>query len=488
MKKRKFSLILNIASICLAICATAFGIYALKTASLNLNGTVGFKAHNCDVNVYCTLSGAADEEGNEITVSAFGSPTQYVNLQDSATWDIGTIYFNDMSDKIDGDIAKNIQITINMYNTSGYAVYGTFNPAVVNDSKIEVSVSEPVVVMPANQSRDNAITITVTLKLLDNTFKSVTLSNTQALFNFDKEVVTKTTLPVLKTAPISTDIDNEFVTMFPYYVSFGEDSGKPIAWHIIGVINTDNSVTTFNESTHLTSDKKLKEEYNYCFLSRYLLSSSTSTGNKGLAYQNSAYVVDYTQTGGPMNGYTDSTKSISATDYYSSTMRKFLNNEQVYGTKLGTSTTSGSATNKTYVADNSIVATLFQTNYKLSNTYSVINSLINKRSLEDLYKASTKPTYIESSVWTVKSEKFWILSSNEATTMLNCNTSAAVSKCFGRYQTVNKFAKWVTRTESSANGSTGVCLASSGTYMFGGSYGYTNIFTEDCGVRPAFCL
>ena len=51
MKKRKFNILLNIATLCLCVCAIAFGVYSAKTASLNVSGTIGFNAHNCLVNI-----------------------------------------------------------------------------------------------------------------------------------------------------------------------------------------------------------------------------------------------------------------------------------------------------------------------------------------------------------------------------------------------------------------------------------------------------
>ena len=51
MKKKKFNLLLNIATLCLCVAAIAFGVYSAKNASLNVTGTIGFTAHNCDVDI-----------------------------------------------------------------------------------------------------------------------------------------------------------------------------------------------------------------------------------------------------------------------------------------------------------------------------------------------------------------------------------------------------------------------------------------------------
>ena len=51
MKKKKFNLLLNIATICLCVAAIAFGVYSAKNTSLNVSGTIGFSAHDCLVTI-----------------------------------------------------------------------------------------------------------------------------------------------------------------------------------------------------------------------------------------------------------------------------------------------------------------------------------------------------------------------------------------------------------------------------------------------------
>ena len=53
MKKKKR--VVGIALIALCLSMLAFGVYAAKQASLNVNGTVGFNAHNCQAEVEVLL-------------------------------------------------------------------------------------------------------------------------------------------------------------------------------------------------------------------------------------------------------------------------------------------------------------------------------------------------------------------------------------------------------------------------------------------------
>lgn len=53
--KKKFSLLLNIVTICLCMGVIAIGIYSLKTATLNIGGTLGFTMHDAMVEVSGTI-------------------------------------------------------------------------------------------------------------------------------------------------------------------------------------------------------------------------------------------------------------------------------------------------------------------------------------------------------------------------------------------------------------------------------------------------
>ncbi|MDY2696211.1 MAG: hypothetical protein SOV27_03515, partial [Eubacteriales bacterium] len=78
MKKKKFNLLLEIATLCLCIAAIAIGVYSAKNASLNVSGTIGFEAHN----VKATISAQIKGDGvTGSTASADGTPrTDYATI------------------------------------------------------------------------------------------------------------------------------------------------------------------------------------------------------------------------------------------------------------------------------------------------------------------------------------------------------------------------------------------------------------------------
>ncbi len=190
MKKRKFNLLLEIATICLCVAAIAFGVYSAKTASLNVTGTIGFNAHNCNVYVYATLSGAANADGNTVTVNDFGTSDQYINVHDNTSaWEIGDIYFDDINNTDDSKLAKDITITISMYNESKYPVYAVFNKdnLGIDTTQISATASQAIVTLPANQTKADKTELTITFTVLKDSITALTLSADKPLVKFTKD-------------------------------------------------------------------------------------------------------------------------------------------------------------------------------------------------------------------------------------------------------------------------------------------------------------
>lgn len=148
MKKKKFSLLLEIATLCLCIAAIAFGVYSAKNASLNVSGSVGFIAHNVkfsvESQVKCaetTESGAKIIEFDKKVSDVFESTSEDKKL---FTHDIGAINFNDII--VGGNVAV---LTLTVNNLSNYALAITMkslpsfvdnNGAIVTPSDMDVSV------------------------------------------------------------------------------------------------------------------------------------------------------------------------------------------------------------------------------------------------------------------------------------------------------------------------------------------------------------
>lgn len=188
MKKKR--LFISIATICLCLCAIMFGVYSAKQASLNVSGVVGFTAHNCDVYVYASLSGAMDKDTlTEKKVESFGSEDGYINVHDTTKkWDIGTVYFDDINLKNDEKLANDIVITVKMYNKSAFIVKGTFNTSAIANENITVTPSVASIKLPANQTGyvDGQV-MEITISLTKTNLSELNFADI-SLINFEKYV------------------------------------------------------------------------------------------------------------------------------------------------------------------------------------------------------------------------------------------------------------------------------------------------------------
>ena len=122
MKKRKFNLLLNIATLCLCVAAIAFGVYSAKQASLNVSGTIGFNAHNCLVNITgkykaYTSSNLATRTTTTLTETNVGGSAsadykKTLNMTD-------TLYFSDLATD---NLGHEIEFELTIKNNSPFKI------------------------------------------------------------------------------------------------------------------------------------------------------------------------------------------------------------------------------------------------------------------------------------------------------------------------------------------------------------------------------
>ena len=126
--KKKFSFIINIATICLCVCAIAIGVWSVKNAQLAVSGNIGFTTHNCDVVATIYIQNAIRKDANDEWEKMVGTQAQWSSATDatnasnyvknSDTWTFGSIYFDDWFD----DVPSTIRIKIKVANYSLYPV------------------------------------------------------------------------------------------------------------------------------------------------------------------------------------------------------------------------------------------------------------------------------------------------------------------------------------------------------------------------------
>lgn len=155
MKKKKLTLFANVAVLILCLCAIVVGVYSAKNANLNVSGTVGFNAHNCDVDVTAYIYGdSAVEDTSTAEASELGVlrsrnnrkelGTAQVKGDTNKTISLGNFYFCDMT--ADDTIAP---------------IYIVFE--LTNQSMFDVDISATTTFTPANENI-TPVSSTVTLK------------------------------------------------------------------------------------------------------------------------------------------------------------------------------------------------------------------------------------------------------------------------------------------------------------------------------------
>ena len=86
MKKRRIGLFLNIVTICLSVVAITIGVFSIKQASLGVNGSVGFVAHECKVNISAYMYGyATTQDGYPIEKPTTDAEKHYLTYGSSNT-------------------------------------------------------------------------------------------------------------------------------------------------------------------------------------------------------------------------------------------------------------------------------------------------------------------------------------------------------------------------------------------------------------------
>ncbi len=446
MKKRKFNLLLNIATLCLCVCAIAIGVYSAKQASLNVSGTIGFTAHNVKANIEAWISGHSDTADgepitNEVQITANGGLAlnggdASFNLGATAGSGSATRYFSDLGTSGDPeDIIVKIKIT----NTSDFDILVNVDLANCKatttelESIIKVDYDKSAVVLAKTEST----TFTFNIKLLPNADGSYgnaalttpTSNNIQLKMNLEKSAYTqsqvKTDAPIkqftttevesIKTGLGSVSVWETYeygdtykcyAERYPYYIEMGERNNEKVKWLIVGTF-ANNTVTALTDSdnTPLSQGIMLKDT-TYVMLSEKVLYTESTT-NYGISFQNK-----YTNSGSYLNDY-----GYSAQDYATSNIRNYLKGaDDVYRTYKYDSST------KQYSPDKSKSKVNLLTDYNL--TSDPLYAKIQERTLASLYNESaitnetkemkTVPTTIDGKkAVDLTSDKLWLLSQTE---------------------------------------------------------------------------
>ena len=196
MKKRKFNILLNIAVLCMCVCAIAIGVYSAKTASLNVSGTIGFTAHNCEIaikgemNAYEKLADGTNQAVTKYFNSTNAEGGEAKTITGSSNpWNIGNVCFDDLNTDKYHQI-NDISFTFEVTNMSAYYVDVTVDQNCIGSDRIFIYAPNNGETLAPKGQDGASVTLIVKFQLqkVNEEYSSITdvpLSNI-SLLNFTK--------------------------------------------------------------------------------------------------------------------------------------------------------------------------------------------------------------------------------------------------------------------------------------------------------------
>ena len=194
MKKRKFIICLNFVTIFLSICAIAIGVYSITTATLNVNGAIGFIAHECNVDIVASMYGdSAESDSSTAASKASGVLRSEANAKEygkigvyssTQALDLGSLYFY----KTENGKISPITLSFSITNKSAYNYIDVkVNQKCINNNRISIFAPNNGETIAPRET----ITITIQFQLqkVNGEYSSldsaISLSNA-TLLNFEK--------------------------------------------------------------------------------------------------------------------------------------------------------------------------------------------------------------------------------------------------------------------------------------------------------------
>ena len=394
--KKKFSIWLNIVTICLCLCAIAVGVYAANEAQLTISGQIGFKAHGVEMTIEGTITGYVTSQDSDERVT---TPTPLTKSGNNLTLP-SEVYFTDLVE----DKVSDITIVITVKHTSAYPIEVSL---LIDDSvpsNISFDITNQVQTLPAS-SNDNPVTgtITIVMNLHDaNTDITPSANNLKLTVYAEKEQLVRT-----------DETKGDYVVMGHKLVN---NEVKPVRWFLFAKY-TNSQWTKFDPS----ADKLVAADLgkgNYYLVSEYVLDVGTINEDKWSYTKGVAYNNTYKNTSPYLDVEYD---TLSANNYLSSNIRQFLKGNTVQ--KLG----QDNSTDKVYEASGEYVN--LYTSYALGGS---VYDKISARTASDLYETdkagntydTINTKYPELTTEDNAEDKLWLLSKSDLTNLPNVESNS----------------------------------------------------------------
>ena len=278
--KKKFSILIDIAVICLCICALAIGVYSATTAQLTVSGSIGFTAHNCELLVQISKQGHARED-----LTQYYKDEQYIDLSPNndlpsnysefpnagilggnnptfnGNVDLGTMNFTDLAE----DTIPPIIVKVTVTNISAYPVSGFVMVNVPENSNITYTRQHSLgssTTLNDHESalilnKDASATFVITFKVANpdqsiSPEKAITITGDFAKYDRSKVTTVNDTATNLIYTPTATTT-SAYYTVKPISKNASTSVEIPASYNHIPV--TQIASSAFSSDTTITSIK-----------------------------------------------------------------------------------------------------------------------------------------------------------------------------------------------------------------------------------------
>ena len=382
MKKRKVNILLNIATLCLCVCAIAFGVYSAKTASLNVSGTIGFQAHNVKAAISAQIRGDAV---NGTTASVDGTPRadyadvgSSVNITGSTTPSLALskFYFSDLGES---GTPEDIYLKISVTNNSDFAIKAYFEAPSITGVTVSLGEgSSSYVKLDTNSNKTGDIVLKLSLNAnssgdYDNLTTENNINLTMHLDKYEDYYVKEITESVYNGSAFEDVTTNRLCTQLGHGTK--EDNGAEfelLEWYAFAVKGEGSSYTrpSFVPESNVSITPQNTTEKWY---SLYKV-DMTNVDYKGHTFW---FIQQYTVGGGYMKDskYNYATGKMFNADYSQTTANTYANGttyqSDIYKYLNGNTENSCDTRKSTYQLDTGIEKDLYYTSTLKTSTRTV---------------------------------------------------------------------------------------------------------------------
>ena len=468
MKSKKFKLLLSLSCFMFCVVALCFGVYAATTATLTLSGTITFEPYKMYVNSIKINS--IDENGYVSNENLSGFNGLYLNDSSGlSTIDLGTQTVSQAG-------GLEIEIKFTSLNTTNYQKV-TFSYTQPEGYEVR-STSTILKPNPQNLIQGDA-TGTFKIYISSETTTNLDISTLNLTIGFED----------YGTRLLQHDEINDY-----YYVEMGtipnQISGtnyesEYIRWKLIGTQTAEATSTSASQYARFDGTSAPSSGTTGVFI----LETNTLLERDNETYSLNEVVFNHSYSNSTYTHTEEGWTEIKANDYATSTVRQYINGNNVY--KASSSITGGYGPNISSHYSN------MYTDFCIDTENDIVYKAITGRTLKDLYLENgggtlnsgqpvTFPASLTRSGYTSSTvDKFWLLSYYEAYSLFltNSGTQGTGTSDEREWPTGSANLYWLRSPSSSSSNSYfayGVSTA--------GSLYSRNVNLSDYAARAAFTL